>query len=616
MLIFGILGVIQAFILPGLILVKIINFKSRLIPHLISIVSTSLIINYCLVFLLTIFRFYTHPIMLILFSGEVILAAWLYWVDLNKPVEFLLQKLRKKLIEFADGWKKYLREENIKSGFHFFLRLIYLTACIGLAYVALNWIVRLFTWNLGSVFDSYDTIVSWNKWAIAWANNTLPVSTWRYPQLLPTTWSIFYVLMGDTSIQMFGQGIMPLFTLFILIMMIDLSISKRNAGFLIAAAIAYLTLKKFLGSYLIEGFADMPVAFFAFSAVYLLMELNSAVRKISDRKIYETLIAVTAAGAAITKQIGLLFLLLFSLVYFTFIIWPMLKQGWHKYWRYLLMILLLVLLIVLPWYLYKQVMIWQGMEKSEVELIVGHTERYYQSAGIISRLSEVAGLMEKYFYLLILIIPISFCLEPVIRAIVYLIMLPLIISWGYLASYDFRNLAIFFPLFAVTGGLSIDFLVNRFLQLIPTHFTKKMDMKWVIFVISVILILTGIMLISDQKLKLHQNEQALNTFSPTLNRKILEIVEQHPQDYTIITSYPLMNLPGLTGRKISFLFDNYNDYQLTLSRLEANHAYLLIPKYAEKNIMEDVNNKLESGQFNLIFEDDSWIPYLFIEMRK
>jgi len=143
-----------------------------------------------------------------------------------------------------------------------------------------------------------------------------------------------------------------------------------------------------------------------------------------------------------------------------------------------------------------------------------------------------------------------------------------------------------------------------------------MAVKWVIFVISVTLILTSLVLVPDQKLRLHQNEQALNTFSPTLNRKILEIVEQHPQDYTIITSYPLMNLPGLTGRKISFLFDNYNDYQLTLSRLEANHAYLLIPKYAEKNIIADVNNKLENGQFILIFEDDSWIPYLFIEMRK
>lgn len=616
MFIFGIFGVIQAFILPGLILLKRINFKSRLIPHAIATISTSLIINYCLVFLLTILRIYTRSIMLVLFSGEVIVTAWLYWADLNKPVELWLQKIRKKLIEFADGWKKYLHEENIKSGFQLILRLTYLAVSIALAYMALNWIVRLFTWNLGSVFNSYDTIVSWNKWAVAWANNSLPVSTWRYPQLLPTTWSIFYVFMGDTSIQMFGQGIMPLFTFFILIMMIDLSISKRNAGFLIAAAIAYLTLKKFLGSYLIEGFADMPVAFFAFSAVYLLMELSSAVRKIPDRKRYETLIAVTAAGTAITKQIGLLFLLLFSLVYFMFIIWPILKQGWHKYWKYLLMILLLVLCIVLPWYLYKQVMIWQGMEKSEVELIVGHTERYYESAGIFGRLSEVAGLMEKYFYLLVLIIPISFFLEPIIRAIVYLIMLPLIISWGYFASYDFRNLAIFFPLFAVSGGLSIDLLITKFLKLMPIQFTKKMTVKWVILVISVTLILTSLVLVPDQKLRLHQNEQALNTFSPTLNRKILEIVEQHPQDYTIITSYPLMNIPGLTGRKISFLFDNYNDYQLTLSRLEANHAYLLIPKYAEKNIMADVDNKLESGQFNLIFEDDSWIPYLFIEMRK
>ena len=616
MFIFGILGVIQSFMLPGLILLRSIKFKTRVIPHMVATISTSLIINYCLAFLLTLAHAYTRPVMLIIFSAEVIAAAWYYREDLSRPIEYWFQKIRCKLVEYVEEWKKYLHTKNFRTGSQLMLRLAYLAVSIALAYVALNWIVRLFLWNLGSVFNSYDTIVSWNKWAIAWANNSLPISTWRYPQLLPITWSIFYVFMGETSIQMFGQGIMPLFTLFILIMMIDLSISKRNAGFLIAAAIAYLTLKKFLGSYLIEGFADMPVAFFAFSAIYLLMELNCAERKISDRKIYETLIAVTAAGAAITKQIGLLFLFLFSLVYFMFIIWPMLKQDWHKYWKYLLMIFLLVLLIVLPWYLYKQVMIWQGLERSEVALIVGHTERYYQSAGIIGRLSEIAGLMDKYFYLLILIIPISFFLEPIIRAIVYLIMLPLIISWGYFASYDFRNLAIFFPLFSVTGGLSINFMVSKIFEFIPTTFTTKIALKWVILALSVILILTGLVLLPDQKLHLLQDEKALNTFSPTLNRKILEIVEQHPGDYTIITSYPLMNLPGFTGKKISFLFDNFNDYQLTLSRLEANHAYLLIPKYAEKNILEDVNKKLESGEFYLIFEDDSWISYLFIEIRK
>jgi len=115
----------------------------------------------------------------------------------------------------------------------------------------------LIIWNTGSVFESYDTIISWNKWAIDWANNSLPTSTWRYPQLLPANWSIIYVLMGTTTVQFFVKAMMPFFTLFILLMIIDLGFAKSNPGFFIGSAITYFVIKKFLGPFVIEGLADM-----------------------------------------------------------------------------------------------------------------------------------------------------------------------------------------------------------------------------------------------------------------------------------------------------------------------------------------------------------------------
>lgn len=69
----------------------------------------------------------------------------------------------------------------------------------GLLLFSLYKMIRL----VGGVFTNWDAVVSWNQWAISWALNEFPHGTYNYPQLLPISESISYVLMDSTGIQFF-----------------------------------------------------------------------------------------------------------------------------------------------------------------------------------------------------------------------------------------------------------------------------------------------------------------------------------------------------------------------------------------------------------------------------
>ena len=63
-----------------------------------------------------------------------------------------------------------------------------------------------------------------------------------------------------------------------------------------------------------------------------------------------------------------------------------------------------VLIIVMPWYLYKQVQIWRGIEDSEVEMIIGATDVAFNSASILDQIQVIIGSLGKYFYLYLFIL--------------------------------------------------------------------------------------------------------------------------------------------------------------------------------------------------------------------
>ena len=531
---------------------------------------------------------------------------------LKQPVENFFIGLNVCLSNLYAKGLRYFRKKEGESDLAVFVRLLYGILCLILAYISLNWIWKLFIWNLGSAFNSYDTVAEWNRWAMDWAANRLPTGTWRYPQLLSANWSLIYVLMGSTTVQFFAKAFMPLFTLFILLMMVDLAAQKKNAGYLLGTAITYLTLKKFLGAFLIEGLADMPVAFLGFTAVYfLILHHDDLLDKDFTRG--ALLMAGIAAGAGVTKQIGLEFSGLFCILLFFYYLLPGIRRDPRRGWKTLAFCAGLVLLIVVPWYAYKQVLIGQGLENSEVGMIMDATVHTYSSSDVVLRFTAIRQEMGKYFYLFALILPFLLVADPLTRAINLLVALPMFLSWGFFASYDFRNLSIALPILSMSSGLSLQWVVDKAHALVKKiPFQRISIVVFLVFALLMVWLLGRFSFTDDGLLQRHE-QAVMQTFSTAINQKLVKALESESSDFTILTNYPLDYLPGMQGRKVPSVFNDYDSY-----RYEVAHEgvdYLLVPNYADQTILDDIQARLQSGEYTLVFQDDSWIPYQFIRTQ-
>jgi len=77
--------------------------------------------------------------------------------------------------------------------------------------------------QVGQIFQQWDAVVSWNRWAVDWAANRLPYATSIYPQLLPTNLSLSYVFMQSSEVWVFAKAFQFLFCLMLLLAMLDLA---------------------------------------------------------------------------------------------------------------------------------------------------------------------------------------------------------------------------------------------------------------------------------------------------------------------------------------------------------------------------------------------------------
>jgi hypothetical protein len=184
---------------------------------------------------------YIKIILIVLVLGELITLIWLYSSNLRQPIKNSLEAVWDGINDFV-GFLIPKRPNGDSSSLYYLLDVLFLLLSIK----NIIWAFNLFIHNLGTVFSSWDAVVSWNQWAIAWAASQVPMYTRFYPQLIPANWSITYVLLGTTEIQFFAKSIMPLFALLMLLGLFNLSLQTRNYYFLISIVLLGPLLEKFL----------------------------------------------------------------------------------------------------------------------------------------------------------------------------------------------------------------------------------------------------------------------------------------------------------------------------------------------------------------------------------
>lgn len=607
----GIIGILQVLLIPGLIIQRFLILPKGFWIKASAIIGLSLITNYLFVFFMTLLDIFTQFSVLVLVLLESITLIYFYrkeiWtISLDDSLAMLWNGLITPIYTLFPQLNSKNKSKKSEPLLNIFSILLFIAAII-----AIELIFRIFRYNIGEIFNTWDAVLSWNKWAVSWANNIFPIQTEDYPQLVPTNWAMIYVIIGNTSVQFFAKSIMPIFSLMIMFTLLSFGIQFNNAGFFISVITLRLVFKKFLNEYIASGYTDIPLTFFSLISILFLMLLQKETDE--HRKInWWILSTIFASGAAITKQAGLYILAINLILGFYFIFGLKIRRAFQSNWKALLTILILAFMIVAPWYGTKAIQFAMGIGQSHLATPVQSTNHVHQQNSIIATAISAFGSLDKYFYFFLIAIPAFIFVDKFWRWILVLVVVPYTLIWSVYASYDTRNLALTFPLYTTIIGLGLwSFTKWTLTQL------KKIRFFQIKLIIPLFLIIGGIVLGLTFKydstfLENKQVELQTQLFSPNLNQQLISYFADKPSDISVLTPYPLDYIPGLHGQ-VTFFFNDLEQFRDYVNSESID--YILYPGYTAQSIKNDIANGEEEGKFTEILSNSDWIPYTLIEIN-
>jgi hypothetical protein len=613
MFILGLLAFLQTVFIPGYIAIKYLginlsaepgNKTSEKIRQLVYTFGISLLINYLLVFVFTAVGIYKPLTLYILLFIEGVLLIY-YWAAGCKTRDS--RQINLDISRSITSLKEFFTSNSLTYNFLFLLS-------VGV----MLWYVFLFFYFLGGVFEHWDPVTGWNRFASDWANNQWPANTWRYPQLVPANWSISYVMMQNTGIQCFAKAIMPLFSIAVLLLFLDLALDKKKAVYLLGLA-GYGILLGYLydPSYIVSGYVDIAASFFAFLSFHVMHNPGQSHRTRRFSTIW--LAIIFASGAAVTKQAGL-FILGVILVWGMRSLYQRKKaSSKEKTMSKSLLLLFTVMIIAASWYIVKEIHIARDIDRSEIAMVQGvhrfdsYTERLANAFNQLA--THRHPKLKPLVWAGILLI---FCglFHKKSWAVTLIIVIPYGLMWGFFFSYDTRNLALSIPFAAFSGAFGLAFLKRLFngWSKIPR---RKIPLVPVIIAVLLVLTALNFTLLKKGTLIQHQTRLRMKIGNARLNDLLYRYHREKGIKGKIITDYRyLQYLPGLGHfyrRRNTRITMEFLDYLET--EKGKNIHYFLMPMIfkSEKAVYKEFQRKLKTNEYRMIFKLRT---YWFVQVKR
>ncbi len=601
----GMLSLIQICLLPGLILLKLFKIPKGFIQQLIYSFGLSLIFNHLVVVILTYLKVNLRAVHLALFTLEIGLAIYLYWPAWREPLSRSIKHWSTRVQGAVEGLIRV--EDRESGGIQGSLNSLVGLFFLAWSFVSVAWAIDQLVDNLGSVFTLWDAVVSWNRWAVEWFSNAPPVGTWRYPQLIPTNFSLTYTFMGSPTLQVFAIGFMPLFGIYLLLLLLDLGLAYRNYAYFIGLVATQYLLKRFYLPYLSSGYVDVAVVFFTFLSVHAL--LKAASDPDEDRKGHYALVGfIFAAGTALTKQNGLFVVAVYPLLAYWIVFSQMESLTRKEKLIRTATYFGLAVLLLLPWYGFNELRILQGAKSNVLQLI---SQEHHSGRTLIERLARAYKDLSIYFYLYPIVILTLPFVEKNIRRIVLLILLPYSLIWGFLFSLYTRNLSIGFALLGLAAGHAAAALINLAVRV--SEKIKFTRLPLIAFIL--LLVLSGIglgLLFPTESLVRSQISKQKLALDPDVNQELYSFFEGKGQLEPIFTNYPLRYLPGFEELQVDI--GGFEDPEFFKERLQEfpDVRYMLISLYKDNDqTLQIINHEIELGHYRVIFHLKR---YMFVEI--
>jgi hypothetical protein len=510
------------------------------------------------------------------------------------------------LLRFSSGWREMATGsiwlQVLRKGA--FILALAIIACFAYRFVT----------GFGTIFNQWDDLVSWNRWAIDWYNGRFPTLTWHYPQLLPSVWSITYKAIGTSDIQFFAKGLMGLFPLLIFIILFDLWLRTNAVGFLAGIPITAFLLLFANGVNVVgSGYADVPVAFMAFVPLYLLLTTANESWRLERVLLVGTLVT---AGAALTKQAGLFILVLYPLISWYLI---RINTQLHKVpVARIISHFLIAVALVLPWYAITEYRISEGNEKSEIKMV---TVDIHQGRGAAGRFVDIQRKVEELvrssprleqittilgasiidgvkvtYVILVTIIFLAMLSirDPLWRLPALTIMLPFTGVWILFYSYDFRNLSLALPYIGAGAGLTLLHYFELAAKRLPVfRFSGR------VLTTLILVVLAGSATIIDKSYLMSKQLKLMREVGiPEINRFIYSLLAEEAPGVIITNYQPIRYLPGLDGKYINDLFADAQLTAVNIASPEAKYLLIFLPELNHAAVKSALSSLEVAGRIN------------------
>lgn len=536
-------ALLQVLVIPGQLAIAILRLPTaNALERILYGAAISLFVNHALVLSLVTAHLYTRASMLGIFAAELLLAS--VWInrDLQIPVP-------RRLFTRPGIWTLLL-------------------GCI-FAYYAFEWLR-----HFPSVFTANDDVASWDRWAMELSRNALPTITKIYPQLIPASWSIFYVWQGTTVVKAFAKGMMPLFSLGLLLTFVSLKMRRSDSSAITASVICAFLLFFYLGpEFAFTGYVDIPLAFFAFLSFYPLYA------SVEPRAPDLCLAILFASATALTKQGGLYVLGATLLYWFISARHIKLERRWK-------VVTAISLATVAAWYGYKAIQIYNGQELSHVPYLIGgiHEGRTPWQRLVSACRLWMPGVYGKTVALFFAACTIAGLLRRATRFITAVLILPLFFVWALLFSYEIRTASMLFPFLALVVAKIMPQGQHREASAGAASFYR---IRWqpMAAVVAGILCFLAVGPLHSDRLMTSQAALARKIGDAAVNEKLYELDKRDPITGAVLTNYwHFQALPEL-GTRNRFL--------------QCGHPCSTAEVVDQLNSMEDVSHLLVQEAFLL-----------------
>jgi hypothetical protein len=622
MLLLGVMGILQAVFLPGFLVVHFLKLNDGVIKTWVLSFSLSLIINHFVVTIFTAAKIFNFNMITILFVLEAILLLTLSWSAFKEPAMSIFRRDFERVQLVLDDAKNDAVPE-----------LLFKIVSFSLAVFTFAYLLKVILGSFVPVFNVWDDIVSWNRWAVSWYKGRIPGHTMNYPQLLPTNWAMIYTFTGNENLQGFAKIIMPLFPLSILLAMVDLALRTRRFGYMMAVSTTGFYLLYLMGYVtLTSGYADLPVAFMAFVPVYLLLlfQYEDSIATIKRNLIVGT---ICCAGAGLTKQAGVFMVAIYPLLTYLLVLRNRDVLDKKACVRLIMGMYCTLLVMVTPWYIFTQLRILRGGDVSEIFLV---KSTIHGGRNLIGRLltaftrlrdgfgnfPQLQSVLAKHVVNKNLLSSLGMVLvfSPVVmgsfsriwKLLLFLVVIPYFLIWALCFSYDLRNFSLAIPFIGAASGIGLQ----------HSKETMQFLRNWIggLRAGTVLLLAVGMLIFIDSRF----DEAGIIAKHLTLRRQIglvavNDMLYRYQQQYglvgKILTNYHLMlYLPGLENHYQGFGFADVKqlDKKLELPAVK----FVLILKNLNEKLPDDVNDylkkKIVAKQLEILPSPD-WA--LFLKVR-